>query len=484
MMLVMALSMVVPTFAAGDSWVQKADIPTASGHLLGSGFDGKVYVMGGQFGTGPITYSTLTYMFDPVLNTWASKKNMPYSASYTNALTFNGKIYVIGGQSGVNDLGYSNRVQVYDPSTDNWTVKTNMPTGRHSLGLAEVGGKIYAIGGVTQNSNTKGIKVEVYDTSTDTWTTKADLSTAKTYFGTVAVNGKIYLIGGSKGPSSTGTNEVICYDPVTDTWSTKASLPINFLSPLTASATVMNGKIYVAGGASGTSTLYEYDPLLDTWTNKANMPEDKGFQATVSVNGKLYVISGYNGTGNTNSPTVYEYTPLLTVPVAPINLTATAGNAQVTLNWTTVDGATGYNIKRSTTAGGPYTTVASNVYGSPYTDTTVTNGTKYYYIVTAVNAGGESGNSNEASATPTAPALTNRALLVITLVSGLEKEYDLSMTEVNSFTTWYAARAAGTGAEVYTINKSFNKASFLSRKDNIAFNKIELYEVNEYTPTP
>lgn len=86
--------------------------------------------------------------------------------------------------------------------------------------------------------------------------------------------------------------------------------------------------------------------------------------------------------------------------------------------------------------------------------------------------------------TVTPPTGNNRALLVITLVSGLEKEYDLPMSEVNSFTTWYAARAAGTGPEVYTINKSFNKASFLTRKDNIAFSKIELYEVNEYTPAP
>jgi hypothetical protein len=48
----------------------------------------------------------------------------------------------------------------------------------------------------------------------------------------------------------------------------------------------------------------------------------------------------------------------------------------------------------------------------------------------------------------------------------------------------YNGRAAGTGAEVYTINKSFNKANFLSRKDYIAFSKIETFEVNEYTPEP
>ena len=59
-----------------------------------------------------------------------------------------------------------------------------------------------------------------------------------------------------------------------------------------------------------------------------------------------------------------------------------------------------YTILRSLTAGGPYTTVATNVISATYTDTTVTNGTKYYYVVRAVNNIGTSANSNEASATP------------------------------------------------------------------------------------
>jgi hypothetical protein len=172
----------------------------------------------------------------------------------------------------------------------------------------------------------------------------------------------------------------------------------------------------------------------------------------------------------------------------PTDLTATDGNSYVTLNWTTVEGATGYNVKRSTVSNGPYTTVANNVYGTSFNDTDVVNGTTYYYVVTALKDGEESENSNEASATPqgavTPPDEGNNALLVITLVSGLEKEYDLPMSQVNDFISWYNGRAAGTGAEVYTINKSFNKANFLSRKDYIAFSKIETFEVNEYTPEP
>src|SRR5215831_2552886 len=89
-------------------------------------------------------------------------------------------------------------------------------------------------------------------------------------------------------------------------------------------------------------------------------------------------------------------------PAAPTGLAATAGNAQVTLNWNASSGASSYNIKRSTTSGGPYTTIATGVTSTSYTNTGLANGTTYFYVVSAVNAVGESGNSNQASATPTA----------------------------------------------------------------------------------
>lgn len=94
-------------------------------------------------------------------------------------------------------------------------------------------------------------------------------------------------------------------------------------------------------------------------------------------------------------------TPLAAVPV---NLTATAGNAEVALAWTASSGATSYNVKRATDSGGPYTQIASGT-STSYTDSSVTNGTTYYYVVSALNAGGESANSAAASATPQSPNL-------------------------------------------------------------------------------
>ena len=89
-----------------------------------------------------------------------------------------------------------------------------------------------------------------------------------------------------------------------------------------------------------------------------------------------------------------------TPPPAPTGLMATAGNAQVALSWNASTGATSYTVKRSTTMGTGYASVQTGITGTSYTNTMLTNGTTYYYVVRAVNAAGASGNCNEASATP------------------------------------------------------------------------------------
>lgn len=89
----------------------------------------------------------------------------------------------------------------------------------------------------------------------------------------------------------------------------------------------------------------------------------------------------------------------VSAPSAPTGLTATAGNQQVGLTWAAVSGATSYHVKRSTTSGSGYTQVGAPS-SATYTDSGLTNGTRYYYVVSAVNAAGESSNSSEVSATP------------------------------------------------------------------------------------
>ena len=91
------------------------------------------------------------------------------------------------------------------------------------------------------------------------------------------------------------------------------------------------------------------------------------------------------------------------IPAAPKALAATAGPERVILTWHPAVGATTYNVKRSTTAGGPYDALATGVAPTLYTDTGVVAGQHYYFVVSAVNALGESADSDEASATPLPP---------------------------------------------------------------------------------
>jgi PKD repeat protein len=84
---------------------------------------------------------------------------------------------------------------------------------------------------------------------------------------------------------------------------------------------------------------------------------------------------------------------------APTNVVATAGDSQVTLNWNTLTGATNYTVRFGTTDGGPYPTVQT-VTTPPVTHTGLTNGTAYYFVVSATDSNGPSALSSEVSATP------------------------------------------------------------------------------------
>jgi len=98
--------------------------------------------------------------------------------------------------------------------------------------------------------------------------------------------------------------------------------------------------------------------------------------------------------------------PDTTPPAAPSGFTATAGDQVVALDWAdnTEPDMARYTVYRATTSGGPYNAVGTGVTFSSYSDTTVTNGTTYHYVVTAADTSlNESVNSAEASATPQAP---------------------------------------------------------------------------------
>ena len=104
-----------------------------------------------------------------------------------------------------------------------------------------------------------------------------------------------------------------------------------------------------------------------------------------------YRVTARNGSGDGPASAAVTATPDAP-PAGPINLTATGGDRLVTLGWTPVTGATSYRVYRGTATNAQGATAISplDLATSAFVDNTVSNGTTYFYKVTAVrNGGGE-----------------------------------------------------------------------------------------------
>ncbi len=130
-----------------------------------------------------------------------------------------------------------------------------------------------------------------------------------------------------------------------------------------------------------------------------------------------YTLMTYTGTLSGNSPTLgatppgYNYTidtstagqvNLIVTPpgpAAPLGLIASPTNLSIALQWSASANASGYNLQRSLTNGGPYSILAG-LPATNYSDTAVNPGVTYYYVVSATNSAGESADSLQASAVP------------------------------------------------------------------------------------
>ena len=139
-----------------------------------------------------------------------------------------------------------------------------------------------------------------------------------------------------------------------------------------------SGAVYSLSGASAPVTL----------TPSQKLTFDVIFSPTITgaVSGSATITSNASG-----SPAAISLSGSGVVPVPH----------SVSLSWTESSSVvTGYNVYRSTTSGTGYTKVNGGLVSVvSYTDSTVVNGTTYYYVTTAVDASGnESTNSNEAVA--------------------------------------------------------------------------------------
>jgi fibronectin type 3 domain-containing protein len=175
-------------------------------------------------------------------------------------------------------------------------------------------------------------------------------------------------------------------------------------APSGLSATPGNGQVSLAWSISPRAAGYS----VRRSTNPAGPFEAVGSSSTATytdasvTNGTTYhfVVTALNPGGESAPSTPVTATPVAPPP-PPTGLQLSAGNGRVSLTWSPAPRATSYSVRRATSPGGPYAAIAAPALPS-HVDAEAANGTRYRYVIAAVNAGGESAESAEASATPLA----------------------------------------------------------------------------------
>ncbi len=163
-----------------------------------------------------------------------------------------------------------------------------------------------------------------------------------------------------------------------------------------------SGSRMVGGQFQGANVADFSSGVVTLFTVSSAPPDGMNVQTVTDTNTFRYLRYIGPANGWCNVAEVEFWGANAVVPPAPTNLAATIGDASVALSWSVSPNATSYHVKRSNVSSN-FTTIATNL-SLTFTNGGLTNGTLYYFVVSALKAYGESTNSAPVSARPTSSA--------------------------------------------------------------------------------
>jgi len=191
-----------------------------------------------------------------------------------------------------------------------WATLAPFPDPSEEVLGAVAAGKLYVFCGLAPGWTPKALVYE-YDPAGNKWTQKKPMQLPSHHVAFAVLNDKIYAFGGFNLPDSgppawRPLDNAWEYDPAADAWKALAPMPTKRGA---AGAAIVNGKIYVTGGANSLpgstetgihptrahnvlATVEEYDPATNTWRGRRPMLLARNHHAVAAVGDKLYAIGG------------------------------------------------------------------------------------------------------------------------------------------------------------------------------------------------
>ncbi|MCY7535520.1 kelch repeat-containing protein [Bacillus altitudinis] len=459
--------------AETNGWTKRADLPEERLHSSSVVVDGKIFVFGGSSQKSHSNKNT--YMYDPYKNEWSSKADMPRERTDSAAVAIGKKIYVIGGAY----QDSTKTIDIYDVESDTWFETPinipNLAVTKGDISASVVNDKIYIL--ATNKSPYQEHNFYSYDTKTDTWQQLKMFPQQFTGMSmSEVINNKIYVTGGERTVSNAKNAQVYEYNIETNQWvQTKSKLKFYQLG---AAFTTYQGKLFMVGGQyddDRSSPISPYSQYYDVDSNSvkksiSELPEARVGSSAVTLGGTIYIIGGRNFKEYYHSKSVKnDFKSVISISINGLQIVEDETKPD--------DGSTEEPKDQDGTKPGDGTTEEpKDQDGTKPGDGTTEepkdqDGTKP----------GDGTTEEPKDQDGTKPGEeTAKGILSITMINGLQKDYLLSMKEINDFLNWYKERSFGIGMNFYEINDEHNKGPFTSKKDYVVYQNILMFDIKQY----
>jgi fibronectin type 3 domain-containing protein len=300
---------------------------------------------------------------------------------------------------------------------------------------------------------------KVSDYTIATWVKLDTLSTWSRIFDFGNTDGRYMYLTPRAGSGKVHFGLTTNYGYVENVIEGNAALPTGQWVHVAISQEGRVGRLYVNGVVVGTNgdmplNAFQLGSTDNTWIGRSQYGNDP------YLNGQVDDFRIYSGALTTGE--IYEMAmgqPAPATPAAPTEVIATAqvGNS-VALSWRNARGSSSNTIKRATSPDGPFQTIAAGVTGVSYTDTNLVAGQTYYYVIYAVNNGGNSDPSAVVSAVTLPPLPGAAANFLASPISATEVQ--LNWDAASNATSYTVSRSDTSGGPYAVIASGVATTSY------------------------